>query len=98
MGSWYFVRPHPLYAGLPTGVVMKGDYQVSVGDSEGVLVSGPGVQIVTGYSRDHSRQIGAGDVVTAFGKGTIVFHVVPRMNDLFQERWLDNAIGYVAAK
>jgi hypothetical protein len=94
MGSWYFVRAHPLYAGLPVNTVMKGDYQVSVGASNGVVVSGPGVELVTGYSKDHSRVIGAGDTITKIGKGTVVFHVVPRMIDPFQLRWLANAIQF----
>src|SRR6202022_4403967 len=47
MGSWYFVRTHPLYSGLPVNTVMKGDYQVSVSSSNGLLVSGPGVEIIT---------------------------------------------------
>jgi hypothetical protein len=92
MGSWYFVRSSPLYAGLPVNEVMKGDYQVALSSSDGVLVHGPNVQIVTAYSRDHSRQIGAGDVISKLGKGTIVFHIVPRMPTPFQELWLENAI------
>lgn len=96
MGSWYFVRAHPLYAGLPVNTVMKGDYQVSVSSSNGLLVSGPSVEIITAFSRDHSRQIGAGDVLTRLGKGKILFHVLPRMNDAFQKRWLANALRLLA--
>ena len=94
MGNWYFVRtPLPSMPGLPVNTVMKGDYQVSVGSSNGVVVSGPNVELVTGYSRDHSRVIGAGDVVTRIGKGTVlIFHTVPRMIRPFQLRWLANAI------
>lgn len=94
MGSWYFVRSHPLYAGLPVNTVMKGDYQVSVGSSNGVVVSGPNIELVTGYSKDHSRLIGAGDVVTKIGKGRVIFHTIPTMIHPFQLRWLANAIRY----
>lgn len=94
MGSWYFVREHPLYAGLPVNTVMKGDYQVGVGSSNGVVVSGSNVELITGYSKDHSRVIGAGDVVTKLGKGKVIFHTVPTMIHPYQLRWLANAIGF----
>jgi hypothetical protein len=97
MGSWYFVRSHPLYNGLPANTVMKGDYQVGLSSADGLLVSGPGVEIVSAYSRDHSRQIGAGDVVARLGKGTIVFHIVPRMNPVFQKRWMANALRFLGS-
>jgi len=96
MGSWYIVRHHPLYAGLPQDTVMKSDYQVPVGASNGLIATGPGVEWVTAYSRDHSRVIGSGDVVARLGKGRILFHIVPRMNAPFQRRWLSNALDYLA--
>jgi hypothetical protein len=98
MGSWYIVRHHPLYAGLPQDTVMKSDYQVPVGSSNGIIATGDGVEWVTAYSRDHSRLIGAGDVVARLGKGRIVFHIVPRMNTPFQRKWLSNALAYLAPK
>ena len=94
MGSWYFVKAHPLYSGLPVNTVMKGDYQVSVGESNGVVVSGPNVEVVTGYSKDHSRVIGAGDVIARIGKGRVIFHTVPPMIHPFQLRWLANSIRF----
>ena len=96
MGSWYIVRHHPLYAGLPQDTVMKSDYQVPVGNSNGIIATGPTVEWATAFSRDHSRVIGAGDVVATLGKGRIVFHVVPRMNTPFQRRWLSNALTYLS--
>ena len=97
MGSWYMVRRHPLYAGLPQDTIMKGDYQVPVGTSNGIMATGPGVEWVTAYGRDHNRTIGAGDVIAKLGKGRILFHIVPRMNTPFQRKWLSNAITYLAA-
>lgn len=96
MGSWYIVGHHPLYNGLPQDTVMKSDYQVPVGESNGILLTGDGVDWATAYSRDHSRNIGAGDVIVKLGKGRIVFHVVPRMNTPFQRRWLCNALQYIS--
>jgi hypothetical protein len=98
MGNWYFVRANPMYAGLPVNEVMKGDYQVSVGDSDGMVVDGPNVRIFTAYSRDHSRTIGAGDFEVPYGQGKIVVHAVPRMNDAFELRWLDDTIRVLAQK
>jgi hypothetical protein len=98
MGSWYFVRAHPLYAGLPVNTVMKGDYQVGVGSSNGIVVSGSNVELVTGYSKDHSRLIGAGDVVTKVGNGEVIFHTVPRMIHPYQLRWLANAIQFASSR
>jgi hypothetical protein len=94
MGSWYFVRTHPLYAGLPVNTVMKGDYQVGVGASNGVVVRGTNVEIPVGYSKDHSRLIGAGDIITKIGKGRVILHAIPCMITPFQLRWLDNAIRF----
>jgi hypothetical protein len=96
MGSWYIVRRHPLYAGLPQDTIMKSDYQVPVGSSNGIVATGPGVEWVTAYSRDHSRVIGAGDVIAKLGKGRILFHIVPRMNTPFQRQWLSNALTYLS--
>ncbi len=98
MGSWYFVRNHPLYSGLPVNTVMKGDYQVSVGSSNGVVVSGPNVELATGYSKDHSRLIGAGDVITKIGNGRVIFHTIPTMIHPFQLRWLANAVEYATGR
>jgi hypothetical protein len=96
MGSWYIVRRHPLYAGLPQDTIMKSDYQVPVGTSNGILATGPGIEWVTAFSRDHSRVIGAGDVIAKLGKGRILFHIVPRMNTPFQRKWLSNALAYLS--
>ena len=96
MGSWYIVRHHPLYAGLPQDTVMKSDYQVPVGNSNGIVATGPDVEWATAFSRDHSRVIGAGDVIVKLGKGRIVFHIVPRMDTPFQRRWLSNALVYLS--
>lgn len=98
MGSWYMVRSHALYEGLPVNTVMKGDYQVGISTSNGLKVSGPNVEYVTAYSRDHSREIAAGDVLTKLGKGRVLFHVVPRMTEAFQMRWLNNAVRYMGGQ
>jgi len=95
MGGWIFVRSHPLYAGLPVNEVMKGDYQVPVQASYGLLVDGPNVAIVAAYSRDHSRQIGAITFTTKLRKGTVVFHGLTGMHPIMEEKVLGNALAYL---
>jgi beta-galactosidase len=77
MGSWYFVRDHPVFGGLPVDCAMGSTYQVGVENSGGIIVDGPGVDVFVGYSRDHDRSIGAGSFTANLGKGRILFHCIP---------------------
>ena len=77
MGSWYFVRQHPVYDGLPVDCVMGSQYQVPVANSGALLVEGDGVEVFTGYSRDHDRNIGAASFTAPLGKGRVLFHSIP---------------------
>jgi beta-galactosidase len=77
MGSWYFVRKHPLYEGLPVDCAMDSYYQVTFQNAAGLMVDGKDVEVVVGYSRDHDRNIGAGTFVSKLGKGRMVFHCLP---------------------
>ncbi|HEY4355060.1 MAG TPA: twin-arginine translocation signal domain-containing protein [Acidobacteriaceae bacterium] len=95
MGNWYFVREHPLYAGLPVNQAMGFFYQVKGRQANGVLVEGPGVEIVSAYSRDHDRKIGAGTVTCRLGKGKVVFHRCPDFHPVLQARFLANTIGWL---
>jgi len=98
MGNWVFVRQHPLYAGLPVNEVMHSDYQQPYENVDGVLVDGPGVEICAAYSRDHDRNIGAATFTATLGKGRIVFQLVNGMTPIMQQRWLANAVNYLAVK
>ena len=77
MGSWYFVRRHPVFDGLPVDCAMTSYYQVPVANSGALLVEGDSVEVFTGYSRDHDRNIGAGSFTAPLGKGTVLFHSIP---------------------
>ena len=44
MGNWYFVREHPIYAGLPVNQVMGIHYQTKGRQANGLLVDGPNVR------------------------------------------------------
>lgn len=76
MGSWYFVREHALYEGMPVNTVMKSYYQTPVLDATGLLVDGSNIEIAAAYSRDHQRNIGAGSFTVSYGKGKIVVHTI----------------------
>jgi beta-galactosidase len=92
MGNWYFVRQHPIYAGLPVNQVMGIHYQAKGRQSNGLLVDGPNVEIIAAYSRDHDRSIGAGTFTTKLGSTKILYHRVPEMHPVLQQRFLANAL------
>ena len=96
MGNWYFVREHPLYAGMPVNQAMGIHYGAKGRQSNGLLVDGPNVEIVVAYSRDHDRRIGAGTFITRLGKGRIVYHRVPDLHPVLQRRFLANALDFLA--
>jgi hypothetical protein len=100
MGNWTFVRRHALYDGLPVDQAMGIHYQARGNQANGLLVDraagGAEVEIVAAYSRDHSRQIGAGTFTTRLGAGKIVYHRVPEMHPVMQQRFLANALLWLA--
>jgi hypothetical protein len=102
MGNWYFVRRHALYDGLPVDQAMGIHYQARGRESNGLLVEraagGAEVEIVAAYSRDHSRQIGAGTFTTRLGAGKIVYHRVPEMHPVMQSRFLANALKWLTSR
>jgi hypothetical protein len=101
MGNWYFVRKHPLYEGLPVDQAMGIHYQARGRESNGLLIErapgGAEVEIVAAYSRDHSRQIGAGTFTTRLGAGKIVYQRVPEMHPVMQQRFLANALRWLTS-
>jgi hypothetical protein len=97
MGNWYFVRKHPLYDGMPVDQAMGIHYQAKGQAANGLLVDGPGVEIVAAYSRDHSRVIGAGTFTTKLGAGKVLYHRVPEMQPVMQQRFLANALRWLTS-
>ena len=101
MGNWYFVRKHPLYEGLPADQPMGIHYQVRGREANGLLVDrapgGPEVEIIAAYSRDHSREVGAGTFTTKLGAGKVVYHRVPGMHPVLQQRFLANALRWLVS-
>ncbi len=95
MGTWFFVKKHPVYDGLPVNRAMSIDYQVKGSDSNGLIVDGDGIEIIAAYSRDHDRKIGAGTFVY-WGQGRkLLFHRITQMHRVFHRRLLSNAINYL---
>jgi len=101
MGNWYFVREHALFAGLPTNCALGNYYQTKGRQSNGLLIdrapTGAPVEVITGYSRDHDRNVGAGTFTTTLGKGKILFHRVPDFHPVLQQRFLANALRYLTS-
>jgi beta-galactosidase len=101
MGNWYFVRKHALYEGLPVDQAMGINYQVKGRESNGLLVerapNGAEIEIVAAYSRDHDRQIGAGTFTTRLGAGKLLYHRVPSMHPVMQQRFLANALRWLTS-
>ncbi|MGB6544593.1 MAG: sugar-binding domain-containing protein [Candidatus Acidiferrales bacterium] len=100
MGTWYIVREHPVYSGLPVNCAMGLFYQAKGRQSNGLLIdsktrSAP-VEVITGYSRDHDRNVGAGTFVAKLGAGQILFQRVPEMTPVFEKRFLANAVNWLA--
>ena len=91
MGSWVFVKDHPAYDGLPTNQVMKWEYQVDFRDATGLMVDGPGVEVIAGFGRDHSAKIGAATFTAKLDHGQILFQAVRGMQPLVRERFIVNA-------
>jgi hypothetical protein len=99
MGNWYFVRQHPIYAGLPVNQVMGIHYQTKGRQANGVLIekhpSGADIEIIAAYSRDHDRNIGAGTFTTKLGTTKILYHRVPDLHPVLQQRFLANALAWL---
>jgi hypothetical protein len=101
MGNWYFVRKHALYEGLPVDQAMGIHYQARGQASNGLLIErapgGAEVEIIAAYSRDHSRQIGAGTFTTHLGAGKLLYHRIPDLHPVLQAHFLANALRWLTS-
>jgi len=87
-GSWYFVRKHWLFAGLPTGAmdwrydnswdpIHEGGNDAGTG---GASMTAPGMEVACGYStNDKKTLLGASACVIPYGKGQIVWYSLPQL-------------------
>jgi beta-galactosidase len=83
------------YAGLPVNQAMGIHYQVKGRQANGLLVDGTNVEIVAAYSRDRDRNIGAGTFTTKLGATKILYHRVPELHPVLQQRFLANALAWL---
>jgi hypothetical protein len=101
MGNWYFVRKHALYDGLPVDQAMGIHYQAQGKAANGLLIErapgGAEIEIIAAYSRDHSRQIGAGTFTTHLGAGKLLYHRIPDLHPVLQARFLANALRWLTS-
>ena len=97
MGTWVFVKDHPAYAGLPTNQVMKWEYQVDFRDATGLMVDGPGVDVIAGFGRDHDTKLGAATFTAQLQQGKILFQAVRGMQPLVYERFIVNTARWLCA-
>jgi beta-galactosidase len=95
MGTWFFVRRHPVYEGLPVDRAMSIEYQVKGSDSNGLMIDGDGLEIIAAYSRDHDRNIGAGTLTYAGRGRKLLFHRITEMHRVFHRRLLANGIQFL---
>lgn len=98
MGSWYFIRKHPLYDGMPVDQAMSIHYQVKGGGSNGWMVDGPSVEVPCAYARDHDRNIGAGTLAAKVGSTPVVLHRIVDMHPVLLQRFMANALAFLTTK
>ncbi len=106
MGSWVFIKDHPVFDGLPSDCALASYYQVGANDSDGLIING-NADVFAGYSRDHDRNIGAAGFRLHHGKGQIVFlglyglypqagnNIEHQMQSVISKRILLNTLQYL---
>jgi hypothetical protein len=101
MGTWYIVREHPVYSGMPVNCAMGLFHQAQGRQANGLLVDdkvgSDRVEVIAGYSRDHDRNVGAGTFTAKLGAGRILFQRVPELTPVFEQRFLANAVNWLAS-
>jgi hypothetical protein len=75
---------------------MKWEYQVSFNDASGLVVDGPGVEVIAGYGRDHDDTLGAATFTAHLGQGKLLFQAVRGMQPLLYERFISNSARFLA--
>ena len=81
MGFWFFRRRHWLLDGLPSDCVLDWPYQI--GQGNGLMLSGRGMEAVIGYGKDHDPNIGVAAATIECGRGEIVMLAIPGLMNSF---------------
>ncbi|MGH1558677.1 hypothetical protein ACRAWD_15280 [Caulobacter segnis] len=95
-GQLNYVRAHSTFAGLPADMAMSVLHQVEGQPSNGLIIEGDGVEVIAAYSRDHDRKNGAASFTVRKDKARVLVHRLPDMVKPLQQRWLANAISWLA--
>lgn len=96
MGNWNYVRAHSTFAGLPADMAMSVLHQVEGQPSNGLVIEGDDIEVIAAYSRDHDRKNGAASFVVRKDKARVLVHRLPDMVGPLQQRWLANAVAWLA--
>jgi beta-galactosidase len=96
MGNWNYVRNHATFAGLPADMAMSVLHQVEGQPSNGLVIDGQGIEVIAAYSRDHDRKNGAASFTVRKDKARVLVHRLPDMVKPLQQRWLANAVAWLA--
>ncbi len=97
MGNWNYVRAHATFAGLPVDQAMSVLHQVEGQPSNGLVVDGPGIEVIAAYSRDHDRRNGTASFTVRKDGMRALVHSLPDMAKPLQQRWLANAVAWLAS-
>ncbi|MGC8560106.1 MAG: hypothetical protein ACP5O1_05440 [Phycisphaerae bacterium] len=95
MGSWIFIRQHPIFNTLPDDCAMDGYYQVGTPRSNGLMIDGEAVEVMAGYGRDHDRNLGAAMFSVPCGAGSATVVLLPGLNAIIRRRMLLNAFNWL---
>lgn len=98
MGNWNYLRAHPLFDGIPADCATSVLHQIEGQPSNGLIVDGPGVEIIAAYSRDHDRLNGAATLVARTDGMRVCVHRLPDMVAPLQRRLLANAVRWLSEK
>jgi hypothetical protein len=71
VGGQYFVKDHPLFAGLPVNQALNWPYQGVLGGSR-MAFTIPGSELVAGAYNSWPMNLGAGVAIVPLGKGKII--------------------------
>ncbi|MGD0137940.1 MAG: malectin domain-containing carbohydrate-binding protein [Tepidisphaeraceae bacterium] len=81
LGFWFFGRRHWLLDGLPSDCVLDWPYQI--GQGNGLMLWGRGMEAVIGYGKDHDPNIGVAAATIECGRGEIVMLAIPGLMNSF---------------
>jgi beta-galactosidase len=78
MSCWYFIRQHPLFAGLPADCALDWRYQfLPTAAAGGLRVGGRGLEVFAGFGTNPGVNVSAAGIRMRHGKGSVVLLTIP---------------------